>query len=541
MTSCCTLCRGTTLTPFIRQDWAPCQSARPALAFRLQCKLRPNLPWVRKKHSDVGCAREVPIGLRRSQPRAFSGSLGALASDDDDEDSEALEVTRVRSRPRSVQDLDELTPAARERIAQFVKDDCNLTSTSYLGESEDESTLSENGRGNGQHSDFLEGTSSAKELGYQVLEINSAGKLKTRDISRRQLLRSTGLRPRDVRRIDPLLWVTNSLPAILVRNQAILLNLGSLRAIATPEHCLVFDHTSVGAAAFLEVFTARLAASHSQGGLPIPFELEVVEAALISRTTRLEAALMEVEPRVAMLLELLPNKLTADALEELRLAKQALVELGSKAGALRQMLLELLEDSDRIRRMTAMGRLCRSHRAAGVLECDPAFDEAEAEEEEEEVETLLEYYLQRCDSCHGQAEKLLDSAKEMEDSIAVNLSSRRLEVNRLELLLAIGTFACAVGAMVAGIFGMNLTSYLETQKHAFWITAGGIKDPLACRLEPEGHIVCHWTWERRGHRSLVARTYTDRAICSSIACKVSASSFKLMGLARCLQTSTHWH
>lgn len=37
-------------------------------------------------------------------------------------------------------------------------------------------------------------------------------------------------------------------------------------------------------------------------------------------------------------------------------------------------------------------------------------------------------------------------------------------MNRLELLLAIGTFACAVGAMVAGIFGMNLTSYLETQK-----------------------------------------------------------------------------
>jgi hypothetical protein len=28
-----------------------------------------------------------------------------------------------------------------------------------------------------------------------------------------------------------------------VRNQAILLNLGSLRAIASPEHCLVFDHT----------------------------------------------------------------------------------------------------------------------------------------------------------------------------------------------------------------------------------------------------------------------------------------------------------
>lgn len=71
------------------------------------------------------------------------------------------------------------------------------------------------------------------------------------------------------------------------------------------------------------------------------------------------------------------------------------MELGSKAGALRQMLLELLEDSDRIRRMTAMGRLCRSHRGSGLLECDGDFDEQEAEEEEEEVETLLEYYLQR--------------------------------------------------------------------------------------------------------------------------------------------------
>lgn len=103
----------------------------------------------------------------------------------------------------------------------------------------------------------------------------------------------------------------------------------------------------------------------------------------------------------------------------------------------------------------------------------------------------------RCESCHGQAERLLDSAKEMEDSIAVNLrfeccsvvcchvlqriseqkrkeklvnswssdllfsqstpiltsfiSSRRLEVSRVELLLQVGTFCVALGALVAGM------------------------------------------------------------------------------------------
>lgn len=33
------------------------------------------------------------------------------------------------------------------------------------------------------------------------------------------------------------------------------------------------------------------------------------------------------------------------------------------------------------------------------------------------------YFVSRCESCHGQSERLLDSAKEMEDSIAVSLRS----------------------------------------------------------------------------------------------------------------------
>jgi magnesium transporter len=41
-------------------------------------------------------------------------------------------------------------------------------------------------------------------------------------------------------------------------------------------------------------------------------------------------------------------------------------------------------------------------------------------------------------------------------------SSRRLEVSRVELLLQVGTFCVAIGALIAGIFGMNLKSYLET-------------------------------------------------------------------------------
>ncbi|KAJ6906593.1 magnesium transporter MRS2-11 [Populus alba x Populus x berolinensis] len=312
-----------------------------------------------------------------------------------------------------------------------------------------------------------------REHVYEVVEVKPNGMVSTRKINRRQLLKSSGLRPRDVRSVDPSLFLTNSVPSLLVREHAILLNLGSLRAIAMQECVLIFDYNRRGGKAFIDTLLPRLNPRNSSGGPCMPFELEVVEAALLSRVQRLEQRLMNIEPRVQALLKVLPNRLTADILEELRISKQALVELGSRAGALRQMLLDLLEDEHEIRRICIMGRNCKL-KGNDIVECSVPLEKQIAEEEEEEIEMLLENYLQRSESCHGQAERLLDSAKEMEDSIAVNLSSRRLEVSRVELLLQVGTFCVAVGALVAGIFGMNLKSYLEEHVFAFWLTTSGI-------------------------------------------------------------------
>ncbi|XP_009630046.1 magnesium transporter MRS2-11, chloroplastic isoform X1 [Nicotiana tomentosiformis] len=313
-----------------------------------------------------------------------------------------------------------------------------------------------------------------REPVYEVVEVKSSGTVAKRNINRRHLLKSSGLRPRDIRSVDPSLWLTNSMPALLVREHAILLNLGSLRAIIMQEQVLIFNYNRKGGKAFIDALLPRLNPKNTNGGPSMPFVLEVVEAALHSRIQRLEHRLWDLEPRVQALLEVLPNRLTADILEELRISKQKLVELGSRAGALKQMLLDILEDTHEIRRICIMGRNCILKKENDEMECSVPLEKEVAEEEEEEIEMLLENYLQRCESCHGQAERLLDSAKEMEDSIAVNLSSRRLEVSRFELILQVGTFCVAVGAMVAGIFGMNLRSYLEEHVFAFWLTTGGI-------------------------------------------------------------------
>nr|GME16069.1 magnesium transporter MRS2-11, chloroplastic-like [Ipomoea batatas] len=313
-----------------------------------------------------------------------------------------------------------------------------------------------------------------REPVYQVVEVKSSGMVSTRKINRRHLLKSSGLRPRDIRSVDPSLWLTNSMPSLLVREHAILLNLGSLRAIVMQESVLIFNYNRKGGKAFIDALLPRLNPKNMNGGPSMPFVLEVVEAALHSRIQRLEQRLWDLEPRVQDLLEVLPNRLTADVLEQLRISKQTLVELGSRAGDLKQMLLDILEDTHEIRRICIMGRNCTLKKGNDELECAVPLEKQIAEEEEEEIEMLLENYLQRCESCHGQAERLLDSAKEMEDSIAVNLSSRRLEVSRVELLLQVGAFCVAIGALVSGIFGMNLKSYLEEHAFAFWLTTAGI-------------------------------------------------------------------
>lgn len=55
------------------------------------------------------------------------------------------------------------------------------------------------------------------------------------------------------------------------------------------------------------------------------------------------------------------------------------VELAAKAGALRQMLLELLDHHEDIRKMTIMGRTCKMQRANGSIECSIPLDKQSAE------------------------------------------------------------------------------------------------------------------------------------------------------------------
>ena len=158
------------------------------------------------------------------------------------------------------------------------------------------------------------------------------------------------------------------------------------------------------------------------GGAPIPFELEVVEAALQETTSQLYAKLDYCEKQCNQVSARLQSSINPAVLEELRLTKQSLVELDSRAGAIRQVLLDTLDDDDDIANLTISSA---------------ADTDEQKEDEEEEVENLIEYYLQQTETVHSTAEQLLENTRDLEagprPSRAHSLFTRTTHVFALNL------------------------------------------------------------------------------------------------------------
>lgn len=76
-----------------------------------------------------------------------------------------------------------------------------------------------------------------------MLRIDPHGKKRRIYVKRRDMLRSNGLLPRDLRRIDPSLSVTKTSPSISIKEHVLLVNLGGVRCRRCLPTVLLFPLT----------------------------------------------------------------------------------------------------------------------------------------------------------------------------------------------------------------------------------------------------------------------------------------------------------
>ena len=352
---------------------------------------------------------------------------------------------------------------------------------------------------------------------YEVLWLDPSGGSKRRFVKRKEILRQQRLQARDLRRVDPSLGGAKDQPSLVLREQCMIINLGGVKGIVTRDGMMLFEPESRAAKQFRALLQPRLGqgsddagdsgdfgsdmgagggggGTSQEVGEHAPFQMECVESALKFRCEQLEERLDRASSRAVKLLQKLPKSINPENLEELRRLKTTLVTLESLSDTIQELLEELLDDDDEVAEIARFFDVAGDFR--DVDPADPSIssspsipstspgspDSAElqgqfslwvegptaGEREIDLVEDLFEYYYQRCAVNFTEAERLLAGMRDLEESISVVLSSRRYEVNRLELILSMASFAAALGAVASGIFGMNLRSTLENSVIGFY-------------------------------------------------------------------------
>merc|ERR1719237_2061565 len=93
---------------------------------------------------------------------------------------------------------------------------------------------------------------------------------------------------------------------------------------------------------------------------------------------------------------------------------------------------------------------------------------------QEEIKLLLEAYQADLDEIETETKIFQDLIEDTDQFISAHLDSVRNEIIKLSLFIEIGGLIMGVGAVVSGIFGMNLTNTLEDHPYAFILVCVGL-------------------------------------------------------------------
>ena len=101
-------------------------------------------------------------------------------------------------------------------------------------------------------------------------------------------------------------------------------------------------------------------------------------------------------------------------------------------------------------------------------------------EQHEDVEQMFEAQAAELQEIVTETRIFKDMIEDTDQFISAHLDSVRNEIIKLSLFIEIGSLVLASGAVVSGIFGMNLFNKLEKYEHGFLLVCLGILLMMIC-------------------------------------------------------------
>ncbi|KLU85172.1 inner membrane magnesium transporter MRS2 [Magnaporthiopsis poae ATCC 64411] len=291
--------------------------------------------------------------------------------------------------------------------------------------------------------------------------------------TRAELLSKYGLAPRDIRKID-----TSTLSHILIRPTTVLLHLFDLKVLVQRNRVLLFHNgkssspeaLSSPCADLLRDLQDRIRQRQHEGQEDdeyyrvLPYEFRALEAVLAAVVAQLECELDAIrEPAVRILRSLEEDDTSAvdDGLVMDRRKLRTLLGLSDRvthfarqAELVRSAVEDVLDYDDRLAALYLTDRAAGRVRRAG-------HDDLTA------IELLLDSYYKAYDEIAHEAQNLVSSIRNTEESISAILDANRNLLMVLDLKFRMGTLGLATGSILTGFYAMNIFSHIREFDWAF--------------------------------------------------------------------------
>ncbi|KAJ7868598.1 cora-domain-containing protein [Mycena olivaceomarginata] len=253
------------------------------------------------------------------------------------------------------------------------------------------------------------------------------------------------LNPRDLRKIDSR--VPNLVPTILIRKEAFL-----------ADTVILFDTFGSADSRLHSVFLYHLEHNlKAKGPGCLPYEFRALESILLSVLSALEAEMVFIRNLVGGLLAEMEDDIDHDRFKRLLHYSRRLASFQNRAKLVEEALEEVLGQDDDLTAMYLTDKKINI-----IRELD----------DHEDLEVLLESFSKQVEEIVNEAENIETNVQSTQEIVELILDSNRNSLLALDLKVSIITMGIGSGAMVAGLFGMNLLSHVETHPWAFYGMTG---------------------------------------------------------------------
>ncbi|KAN0085740.1 hypothetical protein V8E55_006874 [Tylopilus felleus] len=272
-----------------------------------------------------------------------------------------------------------------------------------------------------------------------IIDEQGAVKSISGQFKRSDLCNEHRLNPRDLRKIDSR--IPNLVPTILIRKEAILINVLHIRALVKADTVVLFDTYGSDDSRLHSVFLYHLEHNLKARGSGAPYEFRAIESILLSVLSALEAEMVFIRNLVGGLLAELEDDINHDKFKRLLHYSRRLAAFKNRATLVQEALEEVLEQDEDLNAMYLTDKKNGTPREM---------------HEHDELEVLLEFFSKQVEEIVNEAESIEANVQSTQEIVELILDSNRNALLALDLKVSIGTMGLGSGALVAGLFGMNV-------------------------------------------------------------------------------------